>query len=42
MTINGQMQPAQLTIGSILDYAVRAHGNRPVVSVEPGSADLWR
>lgn len=42
MTINGQMQSAQLTIGSILDYAVRAHGNRPVVSVEPGSADLWR
>jgi 3-(methylthio)propionyl---CoA ligase len=42
MTITGQMQSTQLTIGSILDYAVRAHGTRPVVSAEPGRDKLWR
>ncbi len=42
MTITGQMQPAQLAIGTILTYAADAHGTREVVSREIGSDRLWR
>ena len=42
MTIQGQMQSTPLLIGSILEYAARAHANRPVVSREIGSERLWR
>lgn len=42
MTIKGQMQPAQLLIGSILAYAAQAHATREIVSREIGSDSLWR
>lgn len=42
MTIGGQMQPAQLLIGSILDYAAHAHATREIVSREIGTDRIWR
>ncbi|WP_197411866.1 long-chain fatty acid--CoA ligase [Sphingopyxis sp. H050] len=42
MTIAGQMQPTQLLVGSILDYAASAHGTQTIVSREIGSDRIWR
>lgn len=42
MTIPGQMQQRQLLIGSILDYAARAHGTQTIVSREIDTERIWR